>query len=73
MTVTLAHPHLYDVHTKMAEESLVAIPTYSNVPLMGFATLGDVTDDPDGFVASYRERASKAEWPTFKCNPELVL
>lgn len=75
MTVTLAHPHLYEPHFEMAR-------TCVDAPLPARFTLGprlqpfdleNVERFPDEFVAAYVDEAKECSWPEFSPRPELVL
>lgn len=72
MTVTLAHPHLYDSHYEMAREALSKPRNWSpRVPLLGWS-LHRVGQDPDEFVQQYEALQQTATWPDYCPIPEVV-
>lgn len=73
MSVTLAHPHLYEVHEAMALEALqsetvvgcIAMPTWS---------IEDIEEDPHGYVLDVKEMIQdKLPQPPYFCRPEVVV
>lgn len=72
MTVTLAHPHLYDSHYEMARQALETHPTLPEIALVD-ATLDDVAKDPHGFVKVYDGLSRSAVgWNSFSPVPEVI-
>lgn len=72
MHVTLAHPHLYEMHYGMADACLSQTHFPVGPDLFAWR-LEDVEKDPDGFVWAYRKAAKSAAWPSYAPLPELVL
>lgn len=76
MHVSIAHPHIYDSHYGMAWDCLqdfkydvrVVRPI---VPLLGWS-VGQVMEEPDGFVAAYKGLQDWSEWPAFCPVPEVI-
>ena len=75
LNVSLAHPHLYDVHRDMAAEGL------EHVALRGMTTprvvvphltLSEVEETPGVLVVWYEKAQSLTEWPAFNPRPEVV-
>lgn len=74
MHFTLAHPHIYDVHWAMAEESLMAKKVKSQVNLIlgsGWDT-NYVRLHPEDFIKVYKQAGSLADWTDYHCRPEVV-
>lgn len=71
MTVTLAHPHLYDSHYDMAHEALrtVAVAPQLRIPT---TNLTDVRHDPDAYVAQWKELQATAFWNGYSPVPEVI-
>lgn len=74
MHFTLAHPHIYDVHWAMAEESLAGGLTFSDVPLLvgGGWDLDYVQGHSEDFIKAYKNLGLEARWPEYHCRPEVV-
>lgn len=73
MTVTLAHPHLYDTHWEHAEKAMRDYLGPMNGPALVSMGLGQVTRDPAELVELYEEWSKTVRWPEFNPRPELVL
>lgn len=73
MQVTLAHPHLYEVHWDMASACLSQASRHEDGPSIYAWDLDMVEKDPDGFVWAYRKAASEVSWPTYAPKPELIV
>jgi thymidylate synthase len=71
MHVTLAHPHLYEVHMQMAWEALGSTPC-DDAPKLPHWSLGLIERDKDGYVALARELQTEAVQPVYHCRPEVV-
>lgn len=71
MTVTLAHPHMYDAHWEMAQQCLRR-PSIAKTDI----SLLQITQDRpdwDHFINMYHQSARKQRWPDFNPRPRLVL
>jgi thymidylate synthase len=68
---TLAHPHLYDSHFEAAEQALSA-PVFEDEPQIIGWSVGDVTDNPDGFVDAYRRSVQALVLPQWDPKPDVV-
>lgn len=70
--VTLAHPHVYEPHFEMLEESLGRVWETDEPNLPGWA-VGQIMQDPDGYVEVVKRLAARANcWPDWDPKPELV-
>lgn len=73
MTVTLAHPHLYDSHWEHAEEAMRKYLGPMKGPALVDMGLGQVMREPDELVTLYEEWSKTVVWPSFNPRPELVV
>lgn len=72
MQVSLAHPHLYDVHREMAEAALSAQPSDETIVMPEWG-VKRITGFPDAYVAAVAALAGGiAELPEYSCRPEVV-
>lgn len=72
LSVSLAHPHVYDSHYNMVRTSVLQDPVESRLRMVPM-TLGQVEEAPDLFVAAYATLARATDWPSYNPLPELVL
>ncbi|MNV79473.1 hypothetical protein D3C71_1730260 [compost metagenome] len=72
MHFTLAHPHVYDVHWDMANDSFRGGKVKSRLSLCRPASVSIVEAHPDRFVEEYRTLGQQVQWPEFHCRPEVV-
>lgn len=70
MHVTLAHPHVYDSHYAMAQESLKK--TWVEKPKMPGWTVEQIEKDPDAYVALVKELAGDVRPHSFSVRPEVI-
>lgn len=73
--VSLAHPHLYDVHREMAREGLEHITLRRMMAphiVVPHVTLSEVEEMPGILVATYETAQSLTDWPLFNPRPEVV-
>lgn len=71
MSVTLAHPHLYQVHEEMALQALRTVDPLSTMALPSCGVEA-IENDPHGYVAKVAARARHVVQPDFMCRPEVV-
>lgn len=71
MHVTLAHPHLYEVHGDMVDSSLVALSSDDTI-LMPDWSVSRIVAAPDAYVAEVFKRYQATEKPEYSCRPEVV-
>jgi len=69
--VTLAHPHVYEIHVEDAFKSLEAGPRVDKPEMPGWSIV-QIERDPDGYVAAMKEAADAVRWPEFNPRPEVV-
>ena len=69
--VTLAHPHVYEIHVDDAFKSFDGGPRVDKPEMPGMS-VGDICQDPDAYVASMKEAAAVVRWPEFNPRPEVV-
>ncbi len=75
LNVSLAHPHLYDVHRDMAAEGLEHVAlrgTTTPRVVVPHLTLSEVEETPGVLVVWYEKAQSMTEWPAFNPRPEVV-
>lgn len=73
MHVTLAHPHLYEVHRDMAYEALASDPSDDTQPMPGWS-VDDIVNAPDLYVMSVGAASSLVKRrPEYACKPMLVI
>lgn len=70
MHVTLAHPHIYDVHYDMARESLGR--TWAEKPVMPSWSVEEIEADPDGYVAKVKALTDRVRPHDFNPKPEVT-
>ncbi len=70
LSVSLAHPHLYDVHADMAHEALASRPAHPHVGIAGLS-LSDVEEIP-GSLVDYYGSPFITTWPSYNPKPEVV-
>jgi len=71
MHTTLAHPHLYQFHWKMAEQCLnndIKIPALQ----MPHWSLEEIENKPNEYVEKIRQDSLKHEWPEYNPKPFVV-
>ena len=77
MHVTLAHPHLYDVHKEMGWQAMVSPPGDASLIMPRDWELFGVEKNPEKYVQHIKELASfdlaAGKAPVFSCKPELVI
>lgn len=72
MQVSLAHPHLYEVHREMAEGALAACPSDETI-LMPDWGVKRIVSLPDAYVGLVADRAREVKrLPEYSCRPEVV-
>jgi thymidylate synthase len=71
MSVTLAHPHLYDVHEQMALEALKSEPS-TDTRLLPPWSVEQIEDDPHGYVLNVKLLFAAMKQPEYSCRPEVV-
>lgn len=72
MTVSIAHPHLYDSHYEMAREALESQATMPTIPLID-ARLSAIEQDPHGFVRAWQlAQQGAVGWNQFSPVPEVI-
>jgi thymidylate synthase len=73
MQVSLAHPHLYEVHTAMAEKALSSEPCDATIdmPEWGVRRIGTLPDEYVALVAGLDKELTAR--PEYSCRPEIVL
>ncbi len=72
MQVSLAHPHLYEVHLVMANAALISPPSDDTI-IMPTWGLRRIVAIPDAYVAEVKTRQDTMTQPPYMCRPELVL
>lgn len=71
MTVTLAHPHLYEAHYDMTKELLQQEPVY-DAPHLQNCSIDELLEDPDAFVQAYGDAMIGLPTPDFNPRPEVI-
>lgn len=69
--VTLAHPHLYEVHLDAAISSAENVMHNIAVPLPTW-TIQEILDEPDKYVEYVKQLSAKADWPAWNPRPEVI-
>ena len=72
LNVSLAHPHLYDVHRNMARVSLTKVFRRRPEVQVAGVSLGEVEEEPGVLVDLYGAAQKLATWPQFEPKPEVV-
>jgi thymidylate synthase len=77
LSVTLAHPHLYEPHFEMAR-TCVQSPLKMNAakyigPILQPFDIYEVERSPEDFVEAYAAESEECVWPDFNPRPELIL
>lgn len=73
MQVSLAHPHLYELHIDMAELALDCDGHSVEALTMPEWGTKRILTLPDGYVKRIEELSKEHSQPTYSCRPELVL
>jgi len=73
MQVSLAHPHVYDVHVPMLREAFAGSPSDSSIALPSDWGVGRIGLDPHGYVARVAEAAKHIQQPSYHCRPEVMV
>lgn len=72
LTVSLAHPHLYDVHRDMAKTALANIRAQPSVRISSL-TLSEVENNTSLLFDYYSWAQRATRWPAYDPKPEVVL
>lgn len=72
LSVSLAYPHLYDVHRGMAQEALGV--GHGELPWVRIAdvSLSEVEEGPGILVSAYGKAQGLTNWPSFDPRPKVV-
>lgn len=73
MTVTLAHPHLYEHHYGLVDEMFVVQDCVTDRPPFQNCPIADLLEDPDGFVQAYVDGMQGLGQSDFNPRPEVVV
>ena len=72
MQVSLAHPHLYEVHREMADCALSASPSDETIIMPDWG-VKRITGFPDAYVSTVAILADNVRvLPEYSCRPEVV-
>lgn len=72
MQVSLAHPHLYEVHREMAEGALAACPSDETIVMPDWG-VKRIVSIPEAYVEQVNQLAGRVvRKPEYSCRPEVV-
>lgn len=72
MQVSLAHPHLYEVHNEMVDGALASRPSDETITMPDWG-VKRIVQLPDQYVELVATRAQGPRQPEYSCKPEVVV
>lgn len=72
MQVSLAHPHLYEVHSEMVDGALASRPSDESITMPDWG-VKRIVQLPDQYVELVATRAQGPRQPEYSCRPEIVV
>ena len=78
LRVTIAQPYMYMAHGVEAAESLECEQNYLRAYMQPWLdmpgySIGDIKDDPGGYLKEVEELVRDTHYPTYNCDPEVFV
>jgi thymidylate synthase len=71
MMVSLAHPHLYEVHVQEAWDALGSGPSDDTITMPNWS-IAEIEAEPEAYVAEVAAAAKEVKQPEYHTRPEVV-